>query len=59
MVNTGVSLDMNTIPDELYNQLLMAFVTKALELGLDVPKGSNFVNWTLRAELAKPGSMVQ
>ena len=59
MINSSVSLDVDTIPDELYNQLLMAFVSKAVELGIDVPKGSNVVNWTLRAEIAKPGKMVQ
>ena len=59
MSNKAVSLDVNTISDDLYNELLRAFVHKAIELGIDVPKGSNVVNWTLRAEIAAPGSMVQ
>lgn len=54
MINTSVTLNIDEISDETYNELLMAFVTKAIEMGIHVPKGSSFENWTLRAELIKP-----
>ena len=47
-------LDINEIPDELYNQLLMAFVQKAIVEGIDVPRGSTVENWNLSAEIDIP-----
>jgi hypothetical protein len=49
-----IQLDINEIPDELYNQLLMAFVTKAILEGIDVPRGSTVENWSLTAEIDIP-----
>jgi hypothetical protein len=49
-----IKLDINEIPDELYNQLLMAFVTKAILEGIDVPRGSTVENWNLTAEIDIP-----
>jgi len=49
-----IQLDINDIPDELYNQLLMAFVTKAILEGIDVPRGSTVENWNLTAEIDIP-----
>jgi hypothetical protein len=49
-----IKLDINEIPDELYNQLLMAFVQKAIVEGIDVPRGSTVENWNLSAEIDIP-----
>lgn len=49
-----IKLDVNEIPDELYNQLLMAFVQKAIVDGIDVPRGSTVENWNLSAEIDVP-----
>jgi hypothetical protein len=49
-----IKLDINEIPDELYNQLLMAFVQKAIIEGIDVPRGSTVENWNLSAEIDIP-----
>lgn len=49
-----IQLDIDEIPDELYNQLLMAFVTKAIVDGIDVPRGSTVEEWKLTAELIVP-----
>jgi hypothetical protein len=49
-----IQLDINEIPDELYNQLLMAFVQKAIVDGIDVPRGSTVENWNLSAEIDIP-----
>ena len=49
-----IQLDVNEIPDSLYNQLLMAFVQKAILEGVDVPRGSTIENWRLTAELDIP-----
>lgn len=49
-----IKLDVNEIPDELYNQLLMAFVQKAIVEGIDVPRGSTIENWNLSAEIDIP-----
>lgn len=54
MINSAVQLNVSEISDEVYNELLMAFVTKAVEMGIHVPKGSTFENWVIRAELIKP-----
>lgn len=54
MVNSTVSLNTSEISDEVYNELMMAFVTKAVEMGIHVPKGSKMENWVLRAEIVKP-----
>jgi len=47
-------LDIDEIPDELYNQLLMAFVQKAIVDGVDVPRGAKVEEWNLTAELVIP-----
>lgn len=58
MINTAISLNVDEISDDVYNELLMEFVTKAVEMGIHVPKGSSFENWTIRAEIVRPqGSM--
>jgi hypothetical protein len=49
-----IKLDINEIPDELYNQLLMAFVQKAIVDGIDVPRGAKVEEWNLTAELNIP-----
>lgn len=49
-----IKLDVNEIPDELYNQLLMAFVSKAIVEGIDVPRGSTVEEWNLTAEINIP-----
>lgn len=49
-----LKLDINEIPDELYNQLLMAFVQKAIIEGIDVPRGSSIEEWDLTAEINIP-----
>jgi hypothetical protein len=49
-----LKLDINEIPDELYNQLLMAFVQKAIVDGIDVPRGATVEDWNLTAELTIP-----
>lgn len=49
-----IKLDINEIPDELYNQLLMAFVEKAIIEGIDVPRGAKVEDWNLTAELHLP-----
>jgi hypothetical protein len=49
-----IQLDINEIPDELYNQLLMAFVQKAIVDGIDVPRGAKVEEWKLTAELVVP-----
>jgi hypothetical protein len=49
-----IKLDINEIPDELYNQLLMAFVQKAIIEGIDVPRGSSIEEWDLTAEISIP-----
>ena len=49
-----IQLDINEIPDELYNKLLMEFVKKAIIDGINVPRGSTVENWNLTAELDIP-----
>ena len=49
-----IKLDINEIPDELYNQLLMAFVSKAIIEGIDVPRGAKVEEWNLTAEINLP-----
>jgi len=49
-----IKLDINEIPDELYNKLLMAFVEKAIIEGIDVPRGAKVEDWNLTAELTIP-----
>ena len=52
--NMKIQLDIDEIPDELYNQLLMAFVQKAIVEGVDVPRGAKVEEWNLTAELIVP-----
>lgn len=54
MANESIRLNTSEISDEVYNELMMAFVTKAIEMGLSVPRGSKMINWTLSAEIAQP-----
>jgi len=49
-----IKLDINEIPDELYNQLLMEFVQKAIVEGIDVQRGSKVEDWNLTAEIHLP-----
>lgn len=56
MTNSTISLNTSEISDEVYNELLMAFVTKAVEMGIHVPQGSKMENWVLRAEVVKPAA---
>jgi hypothetical protein len=49
-----IKLDINEIPDEVYNKLLMEFVKKAIIEGVDVPQGAKVVEWNLTAELIIP-----
>lgn len=44
-----IELDVDTMPDELYNMLLMTFVQTALAQGVPVTAGSSFENWTVSA----------
>ena len=54
MVNSSVTLNTSEISDEVYNELLQAFVNKAIEMGMSIPRGSKMENWVLRAEIVKP-----
>lgn len=54
MVNSSVTLNVSEISDEVYNELMMAFVTKAVEMGMNIPAGSKMENWVIRAEIVKP-----
>jgi len=49
-----IKFDQETMPDELYNALLLHFVTEAVTLGLPVDKHSQFVNWRVECEVAQP-----
>jgi len=49
-----IKLDINEIPDEVYNKLLMEFVKKAIIEGIDVPSGAKVEDWQLSAELHLP-----
>ena len=49
-----IQLDITELPDELYNQLLMAFVQKAIIDGIDVPRGAKVEEWNLTAEIVIP-----
>ena len=49
-----IKLDINEIPDEVYNKLLMEFVKKAIIEGVDVPRGAKVEDWNLTAELIIP-----
>lgn len=53
-MNSSVTLNVDEISDEIYNELLMAFVTKAVEMGMHIPKGSTMENWVIRAEIVTP-----
>lgn len=46
-----IELDRESIPDELYNHLLMNFVQRAVEQGVPVNKHSQFENWTISCEI--------
>ncbi len=46
-----IELDRNTIPDDLYNQLLLAFVQRAVEEGVPVYKHTRFEKWTITCEV--------
>jgi len=49
-----IKLDINEIPDEVYNALLMEFVKKAIVEGVNVPRGAKVEEWNLTAELVIP-----
>jgi len=46
-----IKLDRESIPDELYNHLLLSFVQRAVEEGVPVNKHSQFENWTISCEV--------
>mgnify|MGYP000043858437 CR=1 FL=1 len=46
-----IELDRETMPDELYNQLLLNFVHTAVAEGVPVNKHSQFKNWTISCEV--------
>ena len=46
-----ISFDKETMPDELYNQLLQHFVNEAVAQGVDVNKHTSFDNWIIECEV--------
>ena len=46
-----IELDRETMPDELYNQLLLNFVHTAVAEGVPVNKHSQFKNWTITCDV--------
>ena len=50
MTNMKITLNRDAIPDELYNQLLLNFVNKAVSEGLPVTGKSLFENWEISCE---------
>ena len=48
-----IKFERDTMPDDLYNALLLHFVKAAVEQGLPVEKHSQFVNWRVECELAE------
>ena len=49
-----IKFERDTMPDDLYNALLLHFVKQAVAQGLTVEKQSQFVNWQVECELVQP-----
>ena len=49
-----IKFERDTMPDDLYNALLLHFVHEAVAQGFPVEKHSQFVNWRVECELAEP-----
>lgn len=49
-----IKFEQETMPDDLYNALLLHFVKEAVTQGLPVSKHSQFVNWRVECEVAQP-----
>ena len=47
-----IKFEQDTMPDDLYNALLLHFVKQAVSQGLPVEKHTQFVNWRVECELA-------
>jgi HPt (histidine-containing phosphotransfer) domain-containing protein len=45
-----IKLNKDTMSDELYNELLMAFVQSAVDQGLEVNSNSKFEDWNITCE---------
>jgi hypothetical protein len=52
-----IKFDKDTMPDELYNALLQHFVNKAVGLGVDVNKFTQFDNWVIECEVNAKSSV--
>lgn len=46
-----IKLDRETMPDELYNQLLQNFVNTAVEQGLAINGKCQFENWNISCDV--------
>lgn len=46
-----IVIDRETMPDELYNELLKTFVTEAIVQGFDVTGATKFENWKIECEV--------
>lgn len=46
-----ISFDKETMPDELYNQLLQHFVNEAVAQGVPVTKHTRFDHWIVECEV--------
>ena len=49
-----IRFERDTMPDDLYNALLLHFVKEAVTQGLPVETQSQFVNWQVECELLQP-----
>jgi hypothetical protein len=49
-----IQFDKETMPDDLYNMLLMHFVQEAIIQGVEVKGSTLFDNWTVSCEVKAP-----
>jgi len=49
-----IKFDKETMPDDLYNALLLHFVHEAVAQGFPVENHTQFVNWRVECEIAQP-----
>ena len=49
-----LTLNKNTMSDELYNMLLQTFVNEAVMLDVNVTGQSKFENWEVSCEIKQP-----
>ena len=49
-----IKFEQDTMPDDLYNALLLHFVKQAVAQGLPVETQSQFVNWQVECKLLQP-----